>query len=241
MIYSVLLGLAVSCLLFLYVRFPYFTQDFIFVLRTVNIGRLVNRFGRASPCYTILDRFADIARSHPQKPFLVFEGEVFSYRDADRISNRIANALRERALVHAGQTVALFHGNAPQYVCTWLALAKLGCTVALLNTNLRSRSLLHCCDCCCATTFITDEDLAPAVAEVLPSLHMCGMSVLLLFGSCKTDGIVNLSAAVRGASEEAPPLSLRSDISIQSPALYIYTSGTTGEDYDRFFKGGGNH
>uniref|UniRef100_A0A8C2GYU5 Long-chain-fatty-acid--CoA ligase n=1 Tax=Cyprinus carpio TaxID=7962 RepID=A0A8C2GYU5_CYPCA len=228
MIYSVLLGLAVSCLLFLYVRFPYFTQDFIFVLRTVNIGRLVNRFGRASPCYTILDRFADIARSHPQKPFLVFEGEVFSYRDADRISNRIANALRERALVHAGQTVALFHGNAPQYVCTWLALAKLGCTVALLNTNLRSRSLLHCCDCCCATTFITDEDLAPAVAEVLPSLHMCGMSVLLLFGSCKTDGIVNLSAAVRGASEEAPPLSLRSDISIQSPALYIYTSGTTG-------------
>uniref|UniRef100_A0A9J8AHW7 long-chain-fatty-acid--CoA ligase n=1 Tax=Cyprinus carpio carpio TaxID=630221 RepID=A0A9J8AHW7_CYPCA len=228
MIYSVLLGLAVSCLLFLYVRFPYFTQDFIFVLRTVNIGRLVNRFGRASPCYTILDRFADIARSHPQKPFLVFEGEVFSYRDADRISNRIANALRERALVHAGQTVALFHGNAPQYVCTWLALAKLGCTVALLNTNLRSRSLLHCCDCCCATALITDADLAPAVAEVLPSLHMCGMSVLLLFGSCKTDGIVNLSAAVRGASEEAPPLSLRSDISIRSPALYIYTSGTTG-------------
>ncbi|XP_052437854.1 solute carrier family 27 member 2a [Carassius gibelio] len=228
MIYSVLLGLAVSCLLFLYVRFPYFTQDFMFVLRTVEVGWRVNRFGRRSPCYTILDRFTDITRSHPQKPFLVFEGQVFSYRDVDRISNRVANALRERALVHPGQTVSLFHGNAPQYVCTWLALAKLGCTVALLNTNLRSRSLLHCCDCCCATALITDADLAPAVAEVLPSLHMRGTSVLLLFGSCETDGIVNLSAAVRCASEEAPPLSLRRDISIRSPALYIYTSGTTG-------------
>ncbi len=154
MIYSVLLGLAVACLLYLYVRFPYFTRDFIFALRTVNVGRLVARFGRGTPCYTVLDRFADAVRSHPQKRFIVFEREVFSYRDADRISNRVANALRER--VHAGQVVALFHGNAPQYVWTWLALAKLGCTVALLNTNLRSRSLLHCCDCCCATALITD-------------------------------------------------------------------------------------
>ncbi len=72
-------------------------------------------------------------------------------------------------------------------------------------------------------------DLAPAVAEVLPSLRRCGVSALLLFGGCETDGIVNLSAAVRAASEEAPPLSLRRDISIRSPALYIYTSGTTGE------------
>ncbi|XP_043120222.1 solute carrier family 27 member 2a [Puntigrus tetrazona] len=228
MIYSLLFGLAVSCFVFLYVRFPYFTQDFLFALRTFSVGVLLARFGRGTPCYTILDRFSDAARSHPEKPFIVFEGEVFSYRDADRISNRVANALRERKLVHAGQVVALFHGNAPQYVCTWLALAKLGCTVALLNTNLRSRSLLHCCDCCCATTLITDADLAPAVAEILPSLRKRGVSALLLFGGCETDGVVNLSAAVRCASEEAPPLSLRCDVSIQSPALYIYTSGTTG-------------
>ncbi|KAK2894347.1 hypothetical protein Q8A67_011576 [Cirrhinus molitorella] len=226
--YSVLVGLAVSFLLFLYVRFPYFVQDFIFVVRTLNVGRLVSQFGRRAPCYTILERFEDAARSHPEKRFIVFEGERYSYRDADRISNRVANALREHAHLHSGQIVALFHGNAPQYVWTWLALAKLGCTVALLNTNIRSRSLLHCCDCCCATALITDADLAPAVAEVLPSLRERGVSVFLLSDGCETEGIVNLSSAVSAASEEAPPLSLRRDISIQSPALYIYTSGTTG-------------
>ncbi|KAL0154184.1 hypothetical protein M9458_050510 [Cirrhinus mrigala] len=228
MIYSVLVGFAVSCLLFLYIRFPYFIKDFIFVLKTFYVGILASRFGRRTPCYTIADRFADAVRSHPEKRFIVFEGECFSYRDADRISNRVANALREHAHVRSGQIVALFHGNAPQYVWTWLALAKLGCTVALLNTNLRSRSLLHCCDCCSATALITDADLAPAVAEVLKSLRERGVSVFLLSDGCETDGIVNLSAAVSGASEEAPPLSLRRDISIRSPALYIYTSGTTG-------------
>ncbi|KAF4101020.1 hypothetical protein G5714_017452 [Onychostoma macrolepis] len=149
MIYSVLLGLAVSCLLFLYVRFPYFTQDFIFALRTFNVRRLVARFGRGTPCYTILDRFADAARSHPQKRFLVFEGELFSYRDARARGSGSGGVRGSAVSAHARR------------VC------------------------------------------APA-------------------------GIVNLSAAVRGASEEAPPLSLRRDVSIQSPALYIYTSGTTG-------------
>lgn len=31
---------------------------------------------------------------------------------------------------------------------TWLALAKLGCPVAFLNHNIRSKSLLHCFSCC---------------------------------------------------------------------------------------------
>ncbi|XP_067246809.1 solute carrier family 27 member 2a isoform X2 [Chanodichthys erythropterus] len=228
MFYSVLVGLFVSLLVYLYFRFPYFIQDCIYVLKIVNVGRQVRQFGRKTPCYTILERFEDSVRKHPEKRFIVFEGESYSYRDADRVSNRVANALRERAQVRPGQIVALFHGNAPLFVWTWLALAKLGCTVALLNTNIRSRSLLHCLACCCATVLLTDADLAAVVAEVLPSLREQDVSVFVLSDARETDGIVNLSAEVSGASEESPPLSLRRDISIKSPALYIYTSGTTG-------------
>ncbi len=75
---------------------------------------------------------------------------------------------------------------------------------------------------CCA-------DLAPAVAEVLPSLRRCGVSALLLFGGCEMDGIVNLSAAVRAASEEGSAPQPEAWHQHPEPALYIYTSGTTGE------------
>ncbi|XP_051952616.1 solute carrier family 27 member 2a [Xyrauchen texanus] len=228
MLYSLLVGLAILLPLFFRFRFPYFIKECMYALKLINVVRLMTKFRSQTPCYTVLECFQDAARNHPDKCFIIFEGEFYSYRDADRISNRVANTLRENAHVQTGQIVALFHGNAPLYVWTWLALAKLGCTVALLNTNIRSKSLVHCCNCCNAAVLITDADLAPAVAEVLPSLHEQNVSVYVLSDSCETDGIVNLSAEVISASEESPPLSLRYDISIKSPALYIYTSGTTG-------------
>ncbi|NP_001020470.1 solute carrier family 27 member 2a [Danio rerio] len=224
MLCPLLLGLLLSALLFLYIRFPFLPQDCAFALRTLNLGRLLARFGSRSPCFSTLDRFAEVARKHPDKLFIVFGDERYTYRDADRISNRLANALRDRS----GQIVALFHGNAPMYVFTWLALAKLGCTVALLNTNIRSRSLVHCCECSGAKTLITAAELVPAVLEVLPSLRQQQVSVLMLSGEAETHGIINLTNQVSCASEEAPPISLRQHITMKSPALYIYTSGTTG-------------
>jgi acyl-CoA synthetase (AMP-forming)/AMP-acid ligase II len=43
-----------------------------------------------------------------------------------------------------GDAVALMMDNRPEYVCVWLGLAKIGVTVALINTSLRGKSLLHC-------------------------------------------------------------------------------------------------
>ncbi|KTF86861.1 hypothetical protein cypCar_00044247 [Cyprinus carpio] len=65
------------------------------------------------------------------------------YMILDRFADTSAECTQ---VVHSGQIVALFHGNVPQYVWTWLVLT-------LLNMNIRSRPLLHCC---CATALITD-------------------------------------------------------------------------------------
>ena len=32
----------------------------------------------------------------------------------------------------------------PEFVIIWLGLAKIGCITALINTNLRNQSLIHC-------------------------------------------------------------------------------------------------
>lgn len=109
---------------------------------------------RRKPLFFVLDRFLEQAAANPDKQFIVFEGESYSYADADRRSSQTANALRSLPGYTPGDTVALFMGNEPAFVFTWLALAKLGSPVALLNHNIRSRSLLHCFSCCRATVLI---------------------------------------------------------------------------------------
>lgn len=64
--------------------------------------------------------------------------------------------------------------------------------------------------------------------DVLPSLVEQGITVLLAAKHCDTPGIESFSDKVEAAADGPLPQSLRSHVTLQSPAVYIYTSGTTG-------------
>ena len=76
---------------------------------------------------------------------------------------------------------------------------------------------------------VFSSDLLRAVEEVLPVLKEQQVTVLLLAESCDTDGIVCFSVKINAASDERPPISLRSNVTLNTPALFIYTSGHTCE------------
>nr|XP_019935901.1 PREDICTED: very long-chain acyl-CoA synthetase-like [Paralichthys olivaceus] len=183
---------------------------------------------RRKPLFSVLDRFLEQSGAHKDKPFIVFGEDSLSYSDTDRRSNKVANALQIHPGFTAGDTVALFMGNEPAFLITWLALAKLGSPVALLNHNIRTKSLLHCFSCCRAKVLICAPELKEAVEDVLPSLMEQGVTVLLMTRHCDTPGIESFSDKVEEASDDPLPRSLRSHITFKSPAVYIYTSGTTG-------------
>uniref|UniRef100_A0AAY4DJL7 long-chain-fatty-acid--CoA ligase n=1 Tax=Denticeps clupeoides TaxID=299321 RepID=A0AAY4DJL7_9TELE len=221
-------ALVAPLLLLLRIFWPYFWKD---VRLAANLLRVLLTFAarrRRKPAYLVLDRFLEQAARHADRPFVVFEGATYSYRDADRQSNRIANALRSRCALTQGRTAALFLGNEPAFLFAWLALAKLGCAAALLNCNIRSKSLLHCFGCCGAKVLIAAAELADAVGEIKTSLEREGVTVLVLTRECNTPGFVSFLGDVENASEAPVPRSLRSEVTFRSPAVYIYTSGTTG-------------
>ncbi|KAL7879300.1 hypothetical protein AOLI_G00102740 [Acnodon oligacanthus] len=227
LLYSVMAGLAVL-LLVLRRCFPHLLHDFVYLLKVVRVAARLRRFRGSAPCYTVLDCFLDAVQKQPEKKFIIFEGQSFSYREADRASNKVAQALLRHGGLREGDAVALFLGNEPLFVWIWLGLSKLGCTVSFLNHDIRSTSLLHCFSCCGAKALIAGADLHAAVEEVLPVLMEQQVCVLLLGERCDTDGIVCFSEKINAASDERPPVSLRSKVTMRSPALYIYTSGTTG-------------
>ncbi|XP_052370509.1 long-chain fatty acid transport protein 2-like, partial [Oncorhynchus keta] len=208
--------------------FPYFWKDTFYIANLVRILLKLVLRRRRKPLFLVLDRFLEQSVAHADRPFIVFENKTYSYLDTDRRSNKIANALQRHSKLRPGDTVALFMGNEPAFIFTWLALAKLGCPVAFLNHNIRSRSLLHCFNCCSAKLLIAAEELQEAVEEVLPSLREQGVCVYLMTKQCDTPGVVGFSDQVDEASDTPLPQALRSDITFKSPAVYIYTSGTTG-------------
>ncbi|CAB1338935.1 unnamed protein product [Coregonus sp. 'balchen'] len=208
--------------------FPYFWKDAFYLADLVRILLKFVLRRRRKPLFLVLDRFLEQSAAHADRPFIVFENKTYSYQDTDRRSNKIANALQRHSELRPGDTVALFMGNEPAFIFTWLALAKLGCPVALLNHNIRSRSLLHCFNCCSAKLLIAAAELQEAVEEVLPSLREQGVCVYLMTKQCDTPGVEGFSDQVEEASDTPLPQSLRSDITFKSPAVYIYTSGTTG-------------
>uniref|UniRef100_A0A8P4FXD4 long-chain-fatty-acid--CoA ligase n=1 Tax=Dicentrarchus labrax TaxID=13489 RepID=A0A8P4FXD4_DICLA len=207
---------------------PYLWVDILYCKDLLRIlVKFVSR-RRRRPLFFVLDRFLEQTAAHPDKLFIVFENEGYSYKYTDTRSNKTANALQSHPGYKVGDTVALFMGNEPAFMFTWLALAKLGSPVALLNHNIRNKSLLHCFNCCRAKVVVGFHQLKEAVEDVLPTLTEQGVAVLLMTKHCDTPGIESFSDKVDEASDSPLPQSLRSHITFKSPAVYIYTSGTTG-------------
>ena len=78
----------------------------------------------------------------PDKPWLVFEDFTVTYRDADRLSNRLANGLRGAGL-SPGDTLLVMLPDGIDLVLSWLACAKLGVIEVPVNTAYRGDILAH--------------------------------------------------------------------------------------------------
>ncbi|KAM9313407.1 long-chain fatty acid transport protein 2-like [Gastrophryne carolinensis] len=207
---------------------PYLWQDicyFFLLLRYLRkIGKAVDR----CPSFGALDLFRKQAATRPNHPFILYQDESYTYKEVDHKSNQAAWALRYHAQLKKGDTVAIFMGNQPAYIWIWLALAKLGCPMACLNYNIRSKSFLHCFNCCKVKVLIAAPELKEAVEEVLPTLLEEGVMVFYLSRESPTEGVYSLLDKVEAASQESIPESFTSDLTQDSTVMYIYTSGTTG-------------
>lgn len=128
--------------------FPYFWTDFWFLLKVMRYGIRTEVYKRSGKLVTVLDKFLNQAERQPHKPFIIYEGDVHTYRDVDRRSNRVAHVFLRHSSLKKGDTVALLMTNEPDFIHIWFGLAKLGCVVAFLNSNIRAHCLLHCIRTC---------------------------------------------------------------------------------------------
>ncbi|XP_066567461.1 long-chain fatty acid transport protein 6 [Amia ocellicauda] len=207
--------------------YTYLWDDVIYVLNLQRIKRLV-KSRMTEGVVTLLDCFVRQARKTPSKPFIIFEEDVYTYQDVDRRSNKVAQVLRVQGGVHRGQTVAVLMSNGPDFIWVWFGLCKLGCEVAFLNFNIKSKSFLHCLESCGAKTLILGADLINLLNDVLSSLQENNINVWIMDRVTSHQGIHTLADKIEEVSDEPLPDDVTSPTDILSNFMYIFTSGTTG-------------
>ncbi|NWW28117.1 S27A6 protein, partial [Falcunculus frontatus] len=215
-------GIVVLCVS-LKIFLPYFWEDLIYFLRCKRSKATVKKWAR-SGILSITDLFTQKVEKIPHKPFLIYEGVVYTYQDVDRRSNRVAQVFLHYGNLKKGDTVALLMGNGPDFIHVWFGLAKLGFIVAFLNINIHSRSLLHCINTCGKST----DCLGSIEKEFILNLLENNVAVWLMSTSSPFQHVHTLLDKLDKVPDNPVPSHLRAVTDTRNTALCIFTSGSTG-------------
>ncbi|CAK8998974.1 Long-chain fatty acid transport protein 4 (FATP-4) (Fatty acid transport protein 4) (Arachidonate--CoA ligase) (Long-chain-fatty-acid--CoA ligase) (Solute carrier family 27 member 4) (Very long-chain acyl-CoA synthetase 4) (ACSVL4) [Durusdinium trenchii] len=188
-------------------------------MRTEIAGHHKNGYNCTKMWYTTL-------KKNPKKTMLLYLDEKVTYKQVEERSNQVANWLLSKGLKR-GDTVALLMENRPEFIISWLGMTKIGVKVALINTALVKKPLLHCVKISSCSMLFFGTELASSVGEVMPEIEELG---IMVFGNgrdacdfCPVADEELAAAAVTRVSSK-----LTEGIGMSDVFGYIYTSGTTG-------------
>lgn len=158
------------------------------------------------------------AAQTPAQPAILFEGRTISYADLDASASRLAQALRAHGIA-AGDRVALFLPNVPEFAVAYYAAQKLGAISVTINAIFRSAEVEYLVNDSGAKVLFTVAELAEHVPrERCPALA----DVVLCEGEAA--GLPTLAQWCAGHDGAFASV----DCAPDAPAALLYSSGTTG-------------
>lgn len=166
-----------------------------------------------------LPALIESARAHGDKPFIVHEGETWSFDRFFAEADALAAQLREWGL-QPGDRVAVAMRNRPEWAVSVVAAALIGALPAPINS------------------FGLREELSAAIADIEPAVLACDQERLgrlagdPVLSTCRVvvagegpeqPGCLRYGEAVRRTAARIEPPTLEGD----DPALLLFTSGAT--------------
>lgn len=181
--------------------------------------------------YTLADRLEAQARSFPQRPFLIYGTDVYSYAQVDAQANRMARVFYDKGL-RPGDVCAIAMENRPQFFFCWFGLVKLGAVVAFINTQVNGKPLVHALQTTEAKAVVVGEECLDNLlsTEGLPDVPWW----LIEDPENLHDRVLpacvdqSFSEQIARAADTAFAREVRAAITAESTTLLIFTSGTTG-------------
>ena len=99
----------------------------------------------------------------------------------DKYSNKIANYFLSMGF-QKGDTVALLMENRPEYVATWLGLAKIGVVTALINHNQKCQALIHAVRAANSKAIIYGTEFTSGTSLIIPRDIVQKTNFIVIYG-----------------------------------------------------------
>jgi len=152
---------------------------------------------------TILENFKKYVKNSPEKPALIFDDEIISYKKLNELVNALSNSL---LYLKKGSIVSIFLDNSIDFVISYLGILNAGMIAHLIPINL------------------SDEKIKQQLENAIPELVISSQSLIEKIKNipynCKKITVIDL---INNTSTKQDDISHTNDI-----AYLIYTSGTTG-------------
>jgi crotonobetaine/carnitine-CoA ligase len=164
---------------------------------------------------------------HPERTFLAFENQRFSYQEMFDRARCFAGGF-ERIGVRKDDTVCLMLPNSPEWIFAWFGLALLGSVNVGVNTEYRGEGLVHLLNISRARVLLLDEAFVEPLAEVADELSFLETVVYRASAQPLPPALQRFEVAPFEQLELAAPAEPALQVSYTDPLMLIFTSGTTG-------------
>jgi fatty-acyl-CoA synthase len=198
-------------------------QDLRFVRDAARAYAILRKV-RPDSEISFVDFVEERVAAAPHRLAILFEGRKITNAELEAAANRVARWASAQG-IGRGDVVGLLMENRPEFIITWLGLAKLGAVTALLNTNLRGGPLAHSLDVADAKHLVVGAELGEAIESAQP--YVKSWPTLWATGGA-LPGAADLDAELARRSPDPIDREVRRGLKAADKLFYIYTSGTTG-------------
>lgn len=175
---------------------------------------------------TVLAALAYRLERDPDGPYLDFEGDAYTAREVDALSNRCAHAFASLG-IERGDRLATLLENSPAQVIAFFGALRLGAVQVPINTAYKGEFLRHQLTDSGAKVVVVQGDFAGRVAELAgPDLPELGAVIVVGAPDTPVEGARQVDWDQLLATADAP----LDDVAVEPSdlACFIYTAGTTG-------------
>ncbi|WP_038344849.1 long-chain-acyl-CoA synthetase [Acinetobacter sp. A47] len=176
--------------------------------------------------------FEKAVKRNPQGIALLFEDQSYSYQALNEWANQIAHYYLSLG-AKKGDVIAVMVENRPELIASIVALAKIGVTIALVNTAQVGKVLAHSINLVNPIAVIAGEEVRAAIDEARQDLkvaqdrfHWFADQETRKNAGTAPEGYVNLALQIDQFPKFNP--STTRTVTGKDGLFYIYTSGTTG-------------
>ena len=173
------------------------------------------------PLHTIPALWRNCLEKYSRKVAAIYEGQEYSYAEADPRMRALRRALEDDYGLRAGQTVAMAMPNCIEFFFAYWAVINARGVVVPVNIRLKPEGMTHVIGTSDAEILIVHEENWPIVSEALSQCPNIRHVISVGFEEEQTTPIEPM---LNGEPDDRPPAEVGQD----DLAIIMHTSGTTG-------------